>query len=247
MTYGSKAIKTEYKGITFKSLIEAKYAQKFDELGLKWEYEPMNYMLSNGLNYMPDFHFIGTDTYFEVKGVRDWNEIPTKDLWKIGGFVKDYPTKFLLVGKNNGEYGPIMLGSDLFEVYENGNWIKEVEINNYFEYQKALSMPNMWLARAWEVDFDNRVDGVCLIKCGTCDTPYFVNPWWYFQNAKTVCPKCKAGCFRGDDDDGYEIRRNAIYDVWKSLSLFDGEWCSMSFNDMREWEQKQYELSKVPC
>jgi hypothetical protein len=50
MTTTQRGIPTKYKGITFRSRVEAKWAVMFDELGWGWEYEPLDL---NG--YIPDF------------------------------------------------------------------------------------------------------------------------------------------------------------------------------------------------
>lgn len=44
------AIPTVYKGIEFRSRLEAKWAAMFDQLGWPWEYEPVDLM-----GYIPDF------------------------------------------------------------------------------------------------------------------------------------------------------------------------------------------------
>jgi hypothetical protein len=44
------AIPTVYKGIEFRSRLEAKWAAMFDQLGWPWEYEPVDL-----LGYIPDF------------------------------------------------------------------------------------------------------------------------------------------------------------------------------------------------
>lgn len=48
-------IPTVYKDCLFRSRLEARWAVFFDELGLKWEYEPEGFQLSNGIWYLPDF------------------------------------------------------------------------------------------------------------------------------------------------------------------------------------------------
>lgn len=50
-----KAIDTSYKGYKLRSRLEARWACFFDALGIKWEYEPEGYVLSNGKWYLPDF------------------------------------------------------------------------------------------------------------------------------------------------------------------------------------------------
>ena len=50
-----KIIETKYKGYHFRSRLEARWAVFFDELGVKWEYEPEGFELPNGKYYLPDF------------------------------------------------------------------------------------------------------------------------------------------------------------------------------------------------
>lgn len=50
-----KSLDTHYRGKKFRSRLEAKYAVFFDQLGIKWVYEPQGYLLSNGECYLPDF------------------------------------------------------------------------------------------------------------------------------------------------------------------------------------------------
>lgn len=45
-----RAIPTEYRGITFRSRLEARWAAMFDRLEWKWEYEPIDLT-----GYIPDF------------------------------------------------------------------------------------------------------------------------------------------------------------------------------------------------
>lgn len=47
-------IPTIHKGTQFRSRLEARWAVVFDELGIKWEYEPECFNLPSG-KYLPDF------------------------------------------------------------------------------------------------------------------------------------------------------------------------------------------------
>lgn len=49
-------IPTTYRGTTFRSRLEARWAYLFDHLGIEWEYEPFD---ADG--YIPDFALIGAD------------------------------------------------------------------------------------------------------------------------------------------------------------------------------------------
>lgn len=65
-----KPIETNYRGYRFRSRLEARWAVFFDQLNLKWEYEPEGYRLANGQGYLPDFRVVspqGNVTWYEVK------------------------------------------------------------------------------------------------------------------------------------------------------------------------------------
>lgn len=88
-----KPIKTFYKGIEFRSRLEARWARFFDACGVRWDYEQEGYELGDGRRYLPDFlvHNVGIygsekkgiyfDIYFEVKGAMN-----QKDSEKIIAF-----------------------------------------------------------------------------------------------------------------------------------------------------------------
>lgn len=66
------AIETEYKGILFRSRLEARWAILFDAFNLKWIYEPECFILSNGQKYTPDFYLQDIKVYVEIKPNYDW-------------------------------------------------------------------------------------------------------------------------------------------------------------------------------
>lgn len=49
-----KAIQTSYRGYSFRSRLEARFAVLFDAMGLDWDYEPEGFELPSGW-YLPDF------------------------------------------------------------------------------------------------------------------------------------------------------------------------------------------------
>lgn len=51
-----KAIETYYNGYRFRSRLEARWAVFFDAAGIKYEYEPEGFTLSDGTRYLPDFY-----------------------------------------------------------------------------------------------------------------------------------------------------------------------------------------------
>lgn len=88
MTKRIPAIKTEYRGIVFRSKLEAKYARAFDLLGIAWAYEDRNFIFDDWTCYAPDFYMPEVDTYFEVKGVFDCeSKHKVESLARIGNRV----------------------------------------------------------------------------------------------------------------------------------------------------------------
>ena len=59
-----KAIETYYKGYRFRSRLEARWAVFFDAAGIKFEYEPEGFVMSDGTKYLPDFYLPESKTFF---------------------------------------------------------------------------------------------------------------------------------------------------------------------------------------
>jgi hypothetical protein len=68
-------VETRYKGVQFKSRLEARWAVFFDKLGLRWEYEPELFQLPSG-GYLPDFALTWPNGNYRL-----WAEVkPTEDV-----------------------------------------------------------------------------------------------------------------------------------------------------------------------
>jgi hypothetical protein len=87
--FGFKSMPTYYKGITFRSRLEARWAIILDELGIAWEYEPEAIVIESSIwfadpqnrdvmSYLPDFYLPEHKAFVEVKGSLDEAEY-----WKI--------------------------------------------------------------------------------------------------------------------------------------------------------------------
>ena len=68
MSFEIKVIATKYKGILFRSRLEARWAVFMDNLGIEWCYEFEGYDM-NGIYYLPDFWLPTFDggSFLEVK------------------------------------------------------------------------------------------------------------------------------------------------------------------------------------
>lgn len=101
-----RAIQTHYAGCHFRSRLEARWAVFFDELGIRWDYEPegieifqpsdsvpderYGYVSGPDLppwRYLPDFYLPDLKCWVEVKG--DWSNVsPT--YWEMLAFGIDW-------------------------------------------------------------------------------------------------------------------------------------------------------------
>lgn len=132
-----KPIETTYNGYRFRSRLEARWAVFFDTLGIRYEYEPEGFEMSNGIKYLPDFCLYGIfflsgpiytgtyDFYFEVKPPK---EIPIPELRKINSFAStgqriivaqgspDLHTSLYLFASGAYPYHPESFGRILFMV-----------------------------------------------------------------------------------------------------------------------------------
>jgi len=61
-------IQTKYKGVYFRSRLEARWAVFFDTLGIPWEYEKEGYEFTDGNRYLPDFWLPDQKIWVEIKG-----------------------------------------------------------------------------------------------------------------------------------------------------------------------------------
>lgn len=97
-----KPIETVYNGYRFRSRLEARWAVFFDDMGIKYVYEPEGFTMKYGMRYLPDFALLNVrrrhcpsekenPVYVEVKGVDKYENIRIDDRVRIEEFAKHYP------------------------------------------------------------------------------------------------------------------------------------------------------------
>jgi hypothetical protein len=94
-----KAIKTSYRGYSFRSRTEAKWAVFFDKLGLLWYYEEQGFVLPDSGCYLPDFKLIlPTDelVYCEVNGC-EADDFADPEISKLREFATESRCKIVLL------------------------------------------------------------------------------------------------------------------------------------------------------
>ena len=67
---GLRGIPTTYKGITFRSILESRFARLMDELNVRYVYEPVQYNLTAGGTYCIDFFLPVQQLFVELKPKR---------------------------------------------------------------------------------------------------------------------------------------------------------------------------------
>jgi hypothetical protein len=85
--FGLEAKPTFYKGFTFRSRLEARWAIAMDEMKVRWEYEPEGLQIDRytKFGYLPDFYLPELDCFAEVKG--SLNSQETIRLMEIVGAI----------------------------------------------------------------------------------------------------------------------------------------------------------------
>jgi hypothetical protein len=162
-----KAIETRYKGYRFRSRLEARWAVFFDHLGLRWQFEPEGFDLTErGLGYyLPDFFLPDLNYWIEVKPDNFDDEVAYKKLAYVTQATK---SQGLVVA---GEpYINVELGS--FEHYGNaGDRWWTVDVDDY-ECAGMSDGPYLFcvcpLCDKIGIQYDGRGDRICSDEgCGT--------------------------------------------------------------------------------
>lgn len=108
-----RPIETEYKGYSFRSRLEARWAVFFDTLNIPFDYEPEGFELGNGIRYLPDFWLPEQHCWVEIKPADEWVYHQECEL-----LAEQHDCRFLLYITGNpwpGEYSiapyPLSTGS----------------------------------------------------------------------------------------------------------------------------------------
>lgn len=101
-----------YKGIRFRSKLEARFARHLDALGEEWVYEPRIYG-PRGRGYLPDFELVGTTwpTFIELKPTRK-KAIAAQE--KVAVIWEECPTALLIIAAEEG--------FTYYRAYRGGRW-----------------------------------------------------------------------------------------------------------------------------
>jgi hypothetical protein len=169
------SIPTEYRGITFRSKLEASWAEFFDDYDISWVYETVGYDLplrigkhsDDTIRYLPDFYLPDLESFFEVKGVMEHIDLlKLSSLWWAFSFP--YDTK-----ENDNKYKIFVGGLKV--------GVEVVGLCNSLKHESTSNVECAFHA-------------YCLAQCHECYKHYFVHQSWRWD-----CPHC------GREGDGLEL------------------------------------------
>lgn len=154
-----KAIETAYKGLMFRSRLEARWAMFFDNMGYRWEYEPEGYILENGSKYIPDFKVaiymprLNRTDYFYVE-VKPLRNLKPQEFEKARLLVKGGDLPLLLV-----QGIPDFRNYYLFLNYEKEGFISEVKVIDFlFEENYYGIYPYVASELPYPIAFSNNIN-----------------------------------------------------------------------------------------
>jgi hypothetical protein len=180
-----KAIPTVYKGIEFRSKLEAQWAATLDVLEVPWLYEVEGYQLSDGTRYLPDFYLPDSDQFFEVKGV-----MTDKDMHKIEQLSKDS-------------------GKDVVIGYPDGHvqmWQWQIWCNSQMYGRQCDEDCDECTDCAKDSDFV-LANSMVLAKCKSCGKQWFMSEEGFWE-----CKCC--GEYDGDHHLVGWIENRSVYEAY---------------------------------
>lgn len=201
-----KAIDTHYNGYKFRSRLEARWAVFFDQMDVRYQYEPEGFDLG-GTRYLPDFRLTdGLLLYGEEEARQNvWIEIkPTLEVAdeerdKVAAFARGTGYQILLIG---GDPGPdvdmrLVYGDDELRALR----VKFIEFGD--GRLGAVHVPRLQaehdpdtatrilslaetdrLQRAYALARSERFQGIQR-TCTSCGKPFFAERDYYH-----LCPRC---------------------------------------------------------
>jgi len=107
-----KSIVTEYRGIRFRSKLEAQWAKLLDHFQIKWDYEPDGFEFRDGTMYLPDFWLPESETFLEVKGIMD-----ERDMHKVRMLLHE-SGKPVVIGYSMGQFRACDHWNSVSDFYE---------------------------------------------------------------------------------------------------------------------------------
>ena len=160
-----KSKPTIYKGIEFRSKLEARVALFLDKGKIPYEYEPERLGNESGEEYNPDFYLPETDDWIEVKGKRPGYE---QEILKASRFVSpDGPIKRLIIISEIPD--PAQMGMPHFPCYYAQSGVPRqycVRAGWYFFQDTTENTVSGHISRA---NYLPPCISECHLKCGSFD------------------------------------------------------------------------------
>lgn len=163
-------IPTHYAGVLFRSRKEARWAVFFDELGVRWEYEPEGFQLPSGARYLPDFRLPDLRAWFEVKG-DECSEGDRARWMEFAEYLPDGWRAFL----HYGDMTPDPYGGSVLSIEMAGPWNREAGEGNWDAYYAWCACPS---CGSVFIQFEGRCDRIACrcVKTWRCRGLGYAHP-----------------------------------------------------------------------
>jgi hypothetical protein len=171
---GKWSIPTSYKGISFRSKLEADWARWFDAHQMRWVYESEGFDLGDGIWYMPDFWLPALRTIVEVKGILD--DLDRAKLFRFTCIAAEHNIMVALAQAPVGENYQLCLPSPQ-SVCGDG-----CELNEWKFPSNGIGAKCVGCDSLIELEFQS---DVIVAKCASCHSWYFLD-----QMMGWACPRC---------------------------------------------------------
>lgn len=109
-----KAIQTTFRGIKYRSRLEARWAVFFTSLGWSFQYEPEGYVFADRTKYLPDFKIEMFGVHVEIKPKLDDDRLAAT---KLLNFALHGPTPILLIAGVPGSATMMLFCQHAAEMY----------------------------------------------------------------------------------------------------------------------------------
>lgn len=168
-----KPIETFYNRYRFRSRLEARWAVFFDKAGIKYQYEPQGYKLSDGTWYLPDFYLPDVETEYG-KGL--WCEVKNdleRDLSKPKQFAMDGKYIAIITSFDGSDNGLIYYDKNAGMIFDENCYFYKCEYcNTYIYCDSGLATDPIFHSEKCNDKFNKISNGMILLAKEVRDLYY---------------------------------------------------------------------------
>ena len=142
------AIHTIYRGIEFRSRMEAQCAVLLDKIGWEWEYEKYSFTLDSGVSFRPDFWIKGSGMLLECRGYD--SDLGERQIQEFGNRFLSGKEEILDLPDGEQAIRFIALGPEHPRIYS--HWLERplksfvVSLDHTYQWWNYLGSQDDWIS-----------------------------------------------------------------------------------------------------